>query len=159
MCVPNVPLDIFTIDEDDLPLTQLLKIAKDRNLCGDLISDPQDYASIDNDLASTDNIQDGWEDRLMDDLLEPRSADDTDDASTTDPDPAIAEIDPAVTPAMPAATFKDALDWSAKLKQFCQDSCPELWQSMCHIEEKLQTKALLNASTNRQLTLDSFFST
>ena len=137
-------------DEDDLPLSHLLQIAKDRQVCQDIITDAQDYASMDQSLHSTDT-EPGWEDRLLDDLLQ----DDTPNPDTTEhaePDPESA-TDPE--PSAPSATYSDALQWTAQLRNFIQTFCPELFQSVCHLEDRLQTKALLShTSKQHQTTLD-----
>ena len=148
-CVPSVPRH-DSDDEDDLPLSHLLQIAKDRQVCQDIITDAQDYASMDQNLHSTDT-EPGWEDRLLDDLLQA----DTPNPDTTEhaePDPESA-TDPE--PSAPSATYSDALQWTAQLRNFIQHSCPELFQSVCHLEDRLQTKALLShTSKQHQTTLD-----
>ena len=45
------------------------RLAPDLQICVDILTDPQDYASIDDKQHSTDSIQDGWEECLLDDLF------------------------------------------------------------------------------------------
>ena len=157
ICVPTVqlPPESDDDDEDSLPLSHLLRLAKDRQICDNIITDPQDYASIDEQLHSTDSIQDGWEERLLDDLFGTNTTETADTESTTGPSADTSVPDTAVT-VKPALTMSKAVKMATELKDFMEEGCPELWQHMCFIQDKLQLKALLNDAKKKQQTLEHF---
>ena len=106
--------------------------------------------TMDQNLHSTDT-EPGWEDRLLDDLLQADTPN-PDRTEHAEPDP---ESATDLEPSAPSATYSDALQWTAQLRNFIQHSCTELFQSVCHLEDSLQTKALLShTSKQRQTTLD-----
>ena len=136
-------------DEEIETLKELLNIASDRNICVNVIIDPEAYVHIDSEIQVNDNLEGEWESRILENSLENETPEDLSD-----------EDEPIEQPEIKKFTFIDALSCIANLKVFLKDqSMTDDLTMMSSLEDKVNAKAISThfPGHQKQSNLDAYF--
>ena len=120
-------------DKDIETVGELLKIASDRNICNNILIDPQVYACFDEEIQITDNLEGDWESRILKNLTRKEYHENvsSDEEESIQP------------PEIEKASFGDALTWVQNLQYFLKEqSMPEEYNVIASLEDKINQKAI-----------------
>ena len=120
-------------DKDIETVGELLKIASDRNICNNILIDPQVYACFDEEIQITDNLEGDWESRSLENLTRKEYHENvsSDEEESIQP------------PEIEKASFGEALTWVQNLQYFLKEqSMPEEYNVIASLEDKINQKAI-----------------
>ncbi|XP_064647061.1 tigger transposable element-derived protein 6-like [Lineus longissimus] len=144
--------------EDNLPLAQLIQEAQIHFGIDDIM-DVEDYIGFDGDTAVTDDVMEGYEQRLLEEFRTPAATANAfvdDQVRTAE----IADDDENET-AEPECEINSnamALHYASQLRLFCLDrDYGDVFQNILKSETSLQERILDSKRNAKQTTLDSFF--
>lgn len=129
--------------DDDMPLSQLLATLHSRVEHQHVVTDATEYANVDSDIPTSDDLSGDWEKSLVANFL-------SDKAETDSADEEDHQIKETIS-------HRDAIDMTVKIKDYCIAQGLDLWQTFADAENQLLQNAVRVRDSGRQTTMDSFF--
>ena len=153
-CFQKAGFNVTTTDEDEdpeenIPLAQLLQQVSDNLDLDQPITNPDSYATVDDDLPSSESRDADWEENLVKDFL---TKDTHEPASDYDE-----EIDTKPTPEPKKVNYQEVLEMMATVKNYCLDNGLHLWEDAAKLESGLESQFLSVMAKKEQTKINSYF--
>ena len=151
------PQDDVDFDaDDDVPLAQLYTAAVEQLQLANPLS-VQEYTDIDAEVPSTEDLEDGWQQRLVEELVCEKSATSSDSSESSSDGLQDDETETQSQPQLEITTFSQALHWATQLKLFAVEHGHESLFDLDTAQEKLEKTVVEMKSVSKQSKISSFF--